>query len=135
MSDFGITSRPSSPLPLFDQELYRRQEARPSLREQREADDVRARFERFHADNPEVYDMLVRLARHARRRRPGRRIGIRMLWERMRWQFNIETDRPSGDYKLNDHYTSRYARLMMQREHDLADAFELRELRSGEGDR
>ena len=34
------------------------------------------------------------------------------------------------DFALNDHYRSRYARLIMEQEEDLRDLFEVRELRN-----
>ena len=89
---------------------------------------IQNRFERFHIRHPEVYDELVRLAEAAQY--VGRRhIGIRMLWERMRWTFTIERD-ADEDFKLNDHYHSRYVRLICELRPDLAGMFHLRELRS-----
>lgn len=85
-------------------------------------------FARFHADNPHVYDTLVRLAREAHA--AGRnRIGIGMLWERLRWELLVTT---TGDtaYRLNNNLRSRYARAIMANETDLAGIFETRELRS-----
>lgn len=90
-------------------------------------EEIELRFLRFHAQNPHVYTGLVRLAREARARGAGR-LGIRQLWEVMRWQtgdFSVD-----DDYRLNDHYHSRYARLIMQEESDLAGVFELRALRT-----
>jgi hypothetical protein len=82
-------------------------------------------FWTFHEGNPHVYFELVRLARQAVA--AGRtKLGIRMLWERMRWTFSVETRRAEGGPKLNDHYTARYARLIMENERDLADLFEIR---------
>ncbi len=84
-------------------------------------------FRQFHAENPKVYDLLVQFTRMAKD--SGRqRFGIRMIWERLRWYVMIETT--DADYKLNDHYHSRYARLIMDQEPDLAGFFETRELRS-----
>ena len=37
---------------------------------------------------------------------------------------------PGSDFKLNDHYHSRYARLVMAKEADLREMFDVRELRS-----
>ncbi|MCP4448536.1 MAG: hypothetical protein GY811_24845 [Myxococcales bacterium] len=46
-----------------------------------------------------------------------------MLFEYLR----VSSLRTSGrDFKLNNSYTSRYARLIVDREPDLADLFELR---------
>lgn len=79
-----------------------------------EHDSIDQAFVQFHRDNPEVFDLLVKYARQAKAA-GRRRFGIRMLWERLRWYVLIETTDPSG-YKLNDHYHSRYARLLMARE-------------------
>jgi len=127
VSNFGIASRHDSALPLFDQELYRKQEARPPLREQQREAGIQARFERFHADNPHIYAELVRMSR--RLVASGRRhFGVGMLWETLRYRVAITTD-SDDEFKLNDHYRSRYARLIMASEPDLAGVFELRELR------
>ncbi len=86
-----------------------------------------ARFDTFHQANPHVYVELVRLAREAKDR--GKRVGIRMLWEILRWNLTVIHD-AADDFKLNDHYHSRYARLIMKQEADLTGSFELRELKS-----
>jgi hypothetical protein len=84
-------------------------------------------FAEFHAANPRVYATLVRLARQAKAR--GReRCGIKMLWEVARWEIYLATSDP--DFKLNNNFHSRYARLVMEREPDLAGFFETRGLRS-----
>ena len=91
--------------------------------------DIERRFYEFHGENPQVYDELVRLARRAHQF-GHHRIGIRMLWEVMRWNLTIEVDQGDDEFKLNDHYTSRYARMIMDRNSDLDGMFELRTLRS-----
>lgn len=91
--------------------------------------DVENQFWDFHETNPHVYSALVGLARKAKD--AGReRIGIRMLWEVMRWEHLLTTVDPSAEWKLNDSYTSRYARLIMECEPDLKDVFETRKLRA-----
>jgi cytochrome b len=87
-----------------------------------------ARFEAFHRANPKVYRELLRLARRAKAR-GHKRIGVRMLWEVMRWNLTIAVDRSADDFRLNDHYHSRFAR-MLAREPDLVGCFELRELKT-----
>lgn len=85
-------------------------------------------FAEFHANNPEVYDELVALARQWRER-GYRRVGIKTLWEVLRWNralAGVGDDR----WKLNNSYTSRYARLVMANEPDLAGIFETRELKT-----
>jgi hypothetical protein len=82
------------------------------------------RFDAFHADNPHVYDTLVRLAREWLDVTGLPRLGIKMLFERARWEIAIATQ--ATDFKLNNDYTAFYARLLMAREPDLAGLFELR---------
>ena len=90
---------------------------------------IEARFWRFHQAHPEVYAELVRLARMARSRVD--RVGIKMLWERLRWSVAIEGLADAHEpYLLNNNYTSRYSRLIMERERDLDGFFETREVRS-----
>ena len=89
---------------------------------------IQVEFRGFHERNPVVYETLVRLAREAKRKGHNK-IGIAMLWERMRWELTIELpNHKAGDFKLNNNYRSRYARLIMQCEPDLADMFDIRAL-------
>jgi hypothetical protein len=89
---------------------------------------IQERFERFDRENPHVYPHLRRLALEARD--AGlQRIGVRMLWEVMRWHVAIETRDPSG-LKLNDHYTSRYVRKLIREHPELDGLFETRRLRA-----
>lgn len=85
------------------------------------------RFREFHRDNPDVYQELMTLVRQAVGR--GRKkIGIKMLWEVVRWnRFLLTTDEK---YKLNNNHHSRYARLIMEQEPGLQGIFETRELKS-----
>ncbi len=88
-----------------------------------------ARFLAFHRANPQVYRELVRFAREARNY--GKRVlGIRLLWERVRWELMIVTRDENSSFKFNDHYHSRYARLLMDREPDLRGMFRIRKLRT-----
>jgi hypothetical protein len=90
---------------------------------------IQRRFLAFHRANPFVYLKLVELARRARDRGMTR-YGIRRLWEVMRWEIAMDIQR-DGEFRLNDHFHSRYARLIMEQEPDLAGFFETRFLRSG----
>lgn len=87
---------------------------------------IQQRFERFHRLNPWVYDALVFYARDFLS--GGRsRVGMKMLFERVRWERNRRT---TGEtFKLSNDFHARYARLVMAQEPDLAGKFETRELR------
>lgn len=84
-------------------------------------------FEVFHAEFPEVY---VELARRARLMLSyNRRFGIRTLWESMRWDFMLKSGPNPEPYKMNDHHTPFYSRLLMDSEPDLKGIFETRDRR------
>lgn len=85
---------------------------------------ISERFEEFHKTNPAVYSTLVYLAKQWNRHTGGRKLGIKTLFERARWELELETSDPS--FKLNNNYTAFYARLIMLNEPDLAGMFELR---------
>jgi hypothetical protein len=88
------------------------------------------RFRTFHEAHPQVYRLLVKFARKWKLA-GHKKCGIKMLWERVRWEIGIEGLPDSDeDFKLNNNYHSRYARLIMRQESDLRDFFETRELRS-----
>ena len=87
------------------------------------------RFREFHALNPHIYLALCMVAREYREATGRQRIGVKMLWEELRYRFALRT-RGEAEYALDNSYTAYYSRLIMQREPDLADAFETRRLRS-----
>lgn len=72
---------------------------------------IQERFEAFHRANEHVLAKLVELAREARAA-GMKKCGISLLWERARWYWSVETH--GDDYKLNNLFRSRYARLMEQ---------------------
>jgi hypothetical protein len=89
---------------------------------------IQERFESFHQQNPWVLVALERLARQWLDNGHSR-VGAKMLTERLRWEYGVRT---RGDaFRLNNSYTSRFVRLMIQRHPEWAKAFETRTLRSG----
>jgi len=86
-----------------------------------------AKFTRWVETHKDIYRLCVHFAREAHA--TGRRIGMKAIWERVRWECSVK--RQNGDaYALNNCHVSRLARLIMEREPDLANLFETRELRS-----
>jgi len=89
------------------------------------------RFATFNEQNPKVLADLEELADKLVKR--GRtRIGIKCLWEVLRYRYLTETIESHGTYKLCNDYTSRYARLMIERNPKLRAVIELRSLRNQE---
>lgn len=87
------------------------------------------RFAAFHRANPHVYTALKNLALFYKRTMGFDRMGMKALWERLRFGY-IETTGDDG-YKLNNDFTACYARLLMANEPELEGFFELRERKSG----
>lgn len=55
------------------------------------------------------------------------RVGVKQIWERVRWEYGTTT----GDtFRANNNWTSRVARLVVERHPDWADAIETRALRA-----
>lgn len=88
-----------------------------------------SRFDEYHAANPQVYALLRRFALEAKR--SGReRLGIKALFERVRWYTDVEAKADS--FKVNNNYTAFYARLLMEQEPELKDFFETRRSKADE---
>lgn len=81
----------------------------------------------FDRDNPMVMEWFSRFVREAVRARPGKRIGSRLIWERVRWETYFATN--GSEYRLNDHFAPHFARMYVERHPEHADAFEFRRLR------
>jgi hypothetical protein len=85
--------------------------------------DMTAAFARFHADNPEVYQLVVRFAKEAISR--GRtRIGMALIFERIRWHVQVETF--GDEFKLNNNFRAYYARLFSRDYPQHAKLFSMR---------
>ena len=93
----------------------------------REGETIQQAFDAFHKANPHVYRLLVRLARQSVNN-GRRRISIKRLFEVLRENYSVHTT--GEDFKLNNNFHSRYARLISENEPDLAGVFETRELKA-----
>lgn len=94
-------------------------------------DEIDLRFNAFHKANPHIYRYLVRFTREALaervRRGSSRYCGIKAVVERVRWHVDYEVaDHPA--FQINNDFTARYARLIMQQESDLRGVFHTRKL-------
>lgn len=83
-------------------------------------------FETFHLENPQVYRALRKICLQVKRA-GMERFGIRTVWERLRWLAAFRTKRKRDTWKLNNNYSRHYARLLMERETELAGFFEIRD--------
>lgn len=93
---------------------------------------IERNFQRFHAEHADVYAEIVRLCREWRAR--GReRWSIDGAFEVIRWQRHIASLPDAHEaFKLNNDFRSRYSRMVMEQEPDLAGIFTTRALHSEE---
>ncbi len=91
--------------------------SRPTLEEQ---------FEKFHQENPGVYEELRRLSLQLVDRGLTR-FGIATVYETLRYR-RLETT--GDDFRLNNNHRSFYARMLMEREPRLRGVFPTRDLRA-----
>lgn len=88
---------------------------------------VQAQFEQFHQDNPDVFLKLEQLTADWLAHQPT--VGMKMLWEVLRWQTTTAVSHVSGP-KFNNNYTSRYARLILEKHPEWVGRIRVRELRA-----
>jgi hypothetical protein len=80
-------------------------------------------FRKYHLENRHVYVELKRLAR-AMKATGRETYSMYSLFEVVRWNISLQT---TGDeWKLNNSYRPWYARLLLLRNPDLEEFFELR---------
>lgn len=89
---------------------------------------IQERFMVYHESNPHVYQYLCDLARQAKAR-GFRHYGIASCWERLRWQYDIDTV-TNEQFKMSDNFKSRYARYIMEHNEDLQGFFRTKNLRT-----
>lgn len=94
--------------------------------------NIKEAFEEFHELNQHIYRNLRYLALLAVKS-GKKKLGMRLLWERLRWEYFVTTVTNEDTYKLNDHFVPHYARMLMEKEPRLNGVFETRELKNSDG--
>jgi hypothetical protein len=106
-------------------ELSPRQVPADRVNRKFDSETIEQKFLRYHREHPSVYTTLVEYARRAISR-GYKTLGIGFLVEIVRWSEDIPGVRER--FKINNDYCSRYARLIMAQEPDLAGFFKTRQL-------
>lgn len=88
---------------------------------------IEERFQEFHRANPAVFQLFEMYARLALN--SGKRLGSRAIMERVRWEVYMKT-RDGEGFKINNNFTSRYARLLVEKHPEFDGFFEMRDLRA-----
>ena len=85
------------------------------------------RFEEYHARNPLVFKLFEKFAREIWMAGHSR-YSAKAIIERVRWEVYVKTKEES--FKINNNFTSRYARLLVKKHPEFEGFFEMRELRA-----
>lgn len=83
-------------------------------------------FWQFHLDNPLVYERLVKYAREWKRNH--NHCSIKFLYERVRWDFGMDTT-TDDSFKLSNNHCPFYARLIDEKELNMKGLFRFRQQR------
>lgn len=67
------------------------------------------KFIKYCRSNPEVYEKFLMFSLAARRKMS--KYGAKSIFEQIRWHYQVESNYP--DFKVNNAYTSFYARLVI----------------------
>ena len=89
---------------------------------------IAERFAAFHSLNPWVADALETLAADWLAHGHSR-VGVKAIFEVIRWQYGRATTGDQG-FRCNNDFTSRYARLLIDRRPEWSEAISVRELRA-----
>lgn len=87
------------------------------------------RYTQWAEANPWVLDQIERFADELAAA-GVKRIGIKALVERLRWDWTISRATTGDRWKLNNSFTSRLARALIARRPDLAPMIETRRLKT-----
>jgi hypothetical protein len=90
---------------------------------------IQEAFEEFHRTHPDVYDVIVSIARQVKAK-GYTKYSCHAILERVRWFYKFERENTWEDFKISNNHGSRYARMVMERNEDLEGFFTLHELKA-----
>ena len=88
---------------------------------------VTEKFNQFDRANPKVYELFKEKVLEAVRR-GKKKTSSKMIINLLRWEYYLETD-SEDEFKINDRYTSHYARKFARENPHYSEMFNFRRLR------
>ena len=88
---------------------------------------IQEKFEQFHNTNPMVFS-LFKLQVQKAISKGKKKLSAKTILGYIRWEIALQTS--GDDFKINDAFTSRYARKYVSQFPEHKDIFEFRSLRS-----
>jgi len=84
-------------------------------------------FAQYHAHNPQIYQLFKQFAFKVKNA-GFKKYSARTIFHRIRW--HIEVDTKGDPFKINNNFSSRYARMLIDEFPEFEGFFELRRLKS-----
>lgn len=95
---------------------------------QQKGKSIDEKFKEFHEKNPKVYQLFKMQVQKALQR-GKKKMSSKTILGFIRWEIYLQTH-SNDEFKINDAYTSRYARLFIEDHPQYENIFNLRKLRS-----
>ena len=86
------------------------------------------KFFEYHRENPHVFALITRYANDVKQA-GYKHYGMHTIMHRIRWHINIDSKDRAG-FKMNNNYSSRYARLLIQENPEFDGFFRNRRLKT-----
>jgi hypothetical protein len=90
--------------------------------------NIDEKFFKYHEKNPHVFDLFYKYTMEVKAKGFDH-YSTDAIMHRIRWHRMIETD-INERFKMNDNYTSRYARLLVEKYPELDGFFRNRQLKT-----
>jgi hypothetical protein len=86
------------------------------------------KFFEYHHKNPHIYYLFEKFAREIKRSGQAR-YSMRTIMHRVRWHIDVDTI-GENQFKMNNDYSSRFARLLVRLNPEFAGFFRMRKLKT-----
>lgn len=84
-------------------------------------------FAKFHKENPKVYQLFKEYFFFLHKRKGWQRVGAKLIMERIRFEYLIITSDPN--FKINNNFTTHYARLFVKEHPEYKKCFVFRKVK------
>lgn len=90
---------------------------------------IQESFENFNNSNPHVFEAIEKEAWRAVSN-GKKKFSVKSIVNYVRWNYFMTTKDADSEFKINDAFTSRYARMLISKHPEMGRMIELRNLRS-----
>ena len=96
--------------------------------EDKNMSEVDMKFFKYHKESPHIFNLFVAFSKEIKAK-GYKTYSMRTIMHRIRWHVDITTNDPDG-FKMNNNYSSRYARMLANEYPDFKDFFKNRRMKT-----